>query len=529
MPFSSPKVLLGLSALTLLLFDVSNVTASLFTPHKRSPKVLGFDFKKEVPRNTPLASRLRKRQKTVAANIDNEEIAYIINMTVGTPGQSFSVQLDTGSSDIWIPSAESNICREEEEDCQSLGQFDSSASSSFVDVGVSEFQIQYEDNSAVTGDYINETLAIGNTVIKDMTMGLALQATRPFGIMGIGYDADESIASQDPAAVYPNIVAQMKAQGFISTLAYSLWLNDLNSLTGSILFGGVDTAKYHGNLVVLPVQTTNGTYTDFTVALSSVSVLDCSGAVQFSQTNLALPVILDSGTTDAYLPDSVLNPILGGVGVINDNEYGSIVPCDLANSPATFSFGFGGSGGLTISVALGEFVTPIYNEEGVQPTFKDGAGTICSWGLMSSGTGPILLGDAFLRSAYVVYDLTNNQIGMAQTNFNTTETNVVEISGSSIPGASITASAVMASQTFSGIPQETDANTKTGSAQATAAHGSPTFDLCVTETGKVSAAQGTHKGAAFAVGPPRVEVTTFITGVVLLVSLAFGSSVVLLR
>lgn len=246
MPFSSPKVLLGLSALTLLLFDVSNVTASLFTPHKRSPKVLGFDFKKEVPRNTPLASRLRKRQKTVAANIDNEEIAYvfpsqkatavansvhryIINMTVGTPGQPFSVQLDTGSSDIWIPSAESNICREEEEDCQSLGQFDSSASSSFVDVGVSEFQIQYEDNSAVTGDYINETLAIGNTVIKDMTMGLALQATRPFGIMGIGYDADESIASQDPAAVYPNIVAQMKAQGFISTLAYSLWLNDLST------------------------------------------------------------------------------------------------------------------------------------------------------------------------------------------------------------------------------------------------------------------------------------------------------------
>lgn len=299
-------------------------------------------------------------------------------------------------------------------------------------------------------------------------------------------------------------------------------------MTGSILFGGVDTAKYHGNLIVLPVQATNGSYTDFTVALSSVSVLDCSGAVQFSQTNLDLPVILDSGTTDAYLPDSVVNPILGGVGVINDQDYGTIVPCDIANSPATLSFGFGGSNGLTISVGLGEFVTPIFNEDGVQPTFRDGAGTICSWGLMSSGTGPILFGDAFLRSAYVVYDLTNNQIGMAQTNFNTTDTNVVEISGSSIPGASITASAVTASQTFSGIPQETDAQTKTGSTQATAAHGSPTFNLCVSGTGKANAAQG-KKGAAFAVGPPRIEVTTVVTGLVLLLSLAFGSSVVLLR
>lgn len=286
------------------------------------------------------------------------------------------------------------------------------------------------------------------------------------------------------------------------------------------MFGGVDTAKYHGNLVVLPVQATNGIYKDFTVALSSVSVLDCSGAVQFAQTNLALPVILDSGTTDAYLPDSVINPILGGVGVINDNEYGAIVPCDVANSPVTLSFGFGGNGGQTISVGLGEFVTPIYNEQGVQPTFRDGAGTVCSWGLMSSGTGPILFGDAFLRSAYVVYDLTNNQIGMAQTIFNTTDTNVVEISGSSIPGASITASAVMASQTFSGIPQETNAKTKSGTTQATAAHGSPTFNLCV---------PGSKKGAAFAVGPPRIEVTTVITGLVLILSFAFGSSVVLLR
>ena len=294
-------------------------------------------------------------------------------------------------------------------------------------------------------------------------------------------------------------------------------------MTGSILFGGVDTAKYHGNLVVLPVQATNGTYRDFTVALSSVSVLDCSGAVQYSQTNLALPVILDSGTTDAYLPDSIVNPILGGVGVINDREYGSIVPCSLANSPATISFGFGGNGGLTISVGIGEFVTPIYNEQGVQPTFRDGAGTICSWGLMSSGTGPILFGDAFLRSAYVVYDLSSNQIGMAQTNFNTTDTNVVEISGTSIPGASITASAATASQTFSGIPQETNAATKTGSTQATAPHGSPTFHLCVSGSGNA------RKGAASALGPPRIGLTTVVTGLVLLSSLAFGSSMVLLR
>lgn len=78
MPFSSPKILLGLSAVTVLLSHVSGVSASFFTLQKRSPKVVGFDFKKEVPRNVPLANRLRKRQKTVAANIDNAQIAYVL-------------------------------------------------------------------------------------------------------------------------------------------------------------------------------------------------------------------------------------------------------------------------------------------------------------------------------------------------------------------------------------------------------------------------------------------------------------------
>lgn len=77
------------------------------------------------------------------------------------------------------------------------------------------------------GDYINDTLAIGNTVIKQMTMGLAIQASNPQGIMGIGYDADESIAEQDPESIYPNVISQLKDQGYINTLAYSLWLNDL--------------------------------------------------------------------------------------------------------------------------------------------------------------------------------------------------------------------------------------------------------------------------------------------------------------
>jgi len=441
-------------------------------------------------------------------------------MTVGTPPQSFSVQLDTGSSDIWIPSVRSDACQATPAVCQQLGSFDGTKSSTFVDVAKDQFQISYQDNSAVTGDYINETLAVGKTVINNMTMGLATQATRAFGIMGIGYDAGESIAGQSPDAIYPNVISQMKNQGFINTLAYSLWLNDLNSNTGSILFGGIDTAKFHGDIIVLPIQpSSNSSYSDFTVALSSVSLKDAAGNYAFSQANLALPAILDSGTTATYLPDSVMNPIMGGVGAINDPDLGLIVPCALSASPATFNFGFGGNGGPSIQVSFGEFVTDIFLDDGSQPTFKDGAGPVCGFGIMSSGTGPILFGDTFLRSAYVVYDLTNNQIGIAQTNFNATSADVVAISGSEIPSAIATATGVAVTQTYSGHPQQTDAATKKGGQQATGGHGTPTFNLGVSATGK-------SKGAAAAIVAPRLDLMTAVTGMVVLLSLVFGGSMV---
>ena len=46
-----------------------------------------------------------------------------------------------------------------------------------------------------------------------------------------------------------------------------------------------------------------------------------------------------------------------------------------------------------------------------------------------------MLGDTFLRSAYVVYDIANNEISLAQTDFGSTRSDdVLEISGT-VPGA----------------------------------------------------------------------------------------------
>ena len=242
-----------------------------------------------------------------------------------------------------------------------------------------------------------------------------------------------------------------------------------------------------------------------------------------SQNNLQLPVILDSGTSITLVPDSILNPIISGIGAINSDELqGLVVPCSQACSSATFNFGFGGNGGPSIAVSFAELLDPIYLDDGSLATLKNGE-TICRFGMASGGPGPFLFGDTFLRSAYVVYDLTNNQIGIAQTNYNATSSNIVEITGSSIPGASATASGAAVTQTYLGHPQETLPATRKAGSQATGVFPSPTFSLGSCATGS---SKNSGKNSAAAVVPPRIDAMTVMTGLVCFVSMIFGGSLV---
>lgn len=199
------------------------------------PKVLGFDFTKEVRRAPWDSSGLQRRQKTVQTTITNERLLYLINATIGTPPQPFALQLDTGSSDIWVASASSDVCRQSPQACQLVGGYDNTASSTFDLLAADMFQIEYVDGTQIVGDYFSDTINLGTASIKNMTMGLASTSDRPLGIMGIGYQAGESIAAHAPDQVYPNIINQLVNQRYINTLAYSLWLNDLSKICCSEL------------------------------------------------------------------------------------------------------------------------------------------------------------------------------------------------------------------------------------------------------------------------------------------------------
>jgi len=88
-------------------------------------------------------------------------------------------------------------------------------------------------------------------------------------------------------------------------------------------------------------------------------------------------------------------------------------------------------------------------------TFDDGE-AICSLfvdTVANDPSGSIILGDSFLRSAYVVYDLENNEIANGQTAFNATSSNIKVIPlGTGLPGVSFVATQIAPIAAATGPP-----------------------------------------------------------------------------
>ena len=219
-----------------------------------------------------------------------------------------------------------------------------------------------------------------------------------------------------------------------------------------MLFGGYDTDKYSGDLGVLEIQpdAQSGNITSMTVAWTSLSLTDpTSGTTTLTDDSFAAPAVLDSGTSLCGVPTDLYNQLANFSGVINDPTYGAIVACNLSSYTGTLNFGFGGSGGPSISVPFYELAVPAVDQNNNPLTFEDGSAA-CTFGLFPVAEGgDLLFGDTFLRSVYVVYDLDNLQIGIAPTNFNSTTSNIQVIGATDtiVGGASSIASAVTVKQT----------------------------------------------------------------------------------
>ncbi|KAK6447027.1 hypothetical protein ACSS6W_010394 [Trichoderma asperelloides] len=412
-----------------------------------SAGVVSVPFEKRFLDSNPLPTLLR-RDGTVGLDALNNLTGggYYAEFSVGTPPQKLSFMLDTGSSDTWVNSVDADLCtdsliqKEVGEYCSK--QFDQSKSKTFNSTR-QPFNITYLDGRNIMGRYFKDTVTINSATIKNQQMGLATQSVRGTGLMGLGFRSNEAASIK-----YPTVIENMVSQGIIAMPAFSLYLNDLQTSQGSILFGGVDTDKFHGGLATLPFQSLPAS-----IARTKEIVMYAVQLNGFKVTGVDSPAVnatavLDSGSTISLLPDDVVQAVWKQFNVMNVRGIPvPFVDCAKANSKDTFfSFQFTNK---TIQVPIDEMVLnnlsgvqdQIFSDPTLSQVFKGWSG-VCTFGMASisdygiSSDQFVLLGDTFLRSAYVVYDLQNKQVGIAQATLNATSSSIIEFQAGSktIPG-----------------------------------------------------------------------------------------------
>lgn len=230
---------------------------------------------------------------------------------------------------------------------------------------------------------------------------------------------------------------------------------------------------------------TTGIVDRFSVAFTSLSITSSTGTDALTPPGYAMAVVLDSGTTITYVPDDLAQAIFNVVGATyNSDLQTAVCDCALGTAQGTLDFQFAGAQGPIIKVPIDEMVSPLFLPDGSQASFKSGL-PACMFGIGPSSSlgqdAPILFGDTLLRSAYVVYDLQNFRIGLAQTKFFSNDTNVVafESFGAQIPSATIVTDE-------SAVTQTAASGVVAGPANPTRAAG----------TGQLNADQPQYTGAA---------------------------------
>ena len=404
---------------------------------------------------------------------------YFVDVSVGTPPQPVRMQIDTGSSTYWMNTPSSAFCQQG--NCAETKAFDPNKSSTavFVNHDLSQF---YSGGDFAIGDFFNDDLHLGDTTVKGLQMGVGINVTSFENVWGVSSEAGQPQVEEGQPA-FPGSLRVMVEQGIINTQAYSIFLNEIDDSEGSILFGGVDSSKFEGELATLPIVENDNQgfppFSDMTVKLSTFSIMNEDNTLFSTSGDLSMNSLLDTGTASLILPQEFTDKIFQQVGAKSDGRGGATVPCSAANMSVTLEFGFQGK---TISVPISSLVT----------VSVDGRQDDCQFLLNSDVTdGLSVLGDPFLRAVYAVFDLDNKEISIAQAKFDNEPPNIVEISAGP-----------------SGVPF-TSSNS-TGSANATAvAFASGTGAVFASGTGAVFAA-GTGVVLASGTGAALVSGTVAV-------------------
>jgi len=333
--------------------------------------VLGDD--KEKWHSTPLQTLLNAQ--------------YYTEISLGTPPQSFKVVLDTGSSNLWVPSQDCFWSIP----CWLHSKYHSSKSQTYESNGT-EFAIQYGTGS-VKGYTSKDVLGIAGMNIENVTFGEATSEpglTFIFagfdGILGLGYS---SIAVN---GITPPLYL-MNSQNLLPepVVSFRISTSDDPRGPGEAVFGGIDESHYVGNITYVPVR--RKAYWE--VELEGIWLGE--DGTELANTGAAI----DTGTSLIAAPTAYADMINSAIGAKPGTGGIAQIDCDLIPTLPDLTFTFSGK---NYTLTSSDYILNLAGScmSGIQ-----------GMDLNIPGGDMWIIGDAFLRKFFTVYDMGRDAVGFA--------------------------------------------------------------------------------------------------------------------
>ncbi|KAF9996982.1 hypothetical protein BGZ79_009279 [Entomortierella chlamydospora] len=360
------------------------VKLPLKAPHKRV--ALHEAHSKDLARWAHLSA-----DSTFSIPAINADVSYLITVGLGTPAQDVDLIFDTGSSDLWVQSA----------------NYDPSQSSTSSDLGET-FSIEYGSGSTSGEEYTDQVTIGGFTFTQEF--GVASEASGFDGTQGlVGFGPDDLSAITSNGENIPTPTDNLYSSGQISSDVIGVYFQPITDggsqeTNGEVTFGGVDSTKYTGSITYVPVTSTYPANQYWGIDVSSITY----GTTKVSS---ATHGIVDTGTTLILLSSNDVTALYKNIqGAALDNNTGLYtIPSSQVSKLKNITFTIGGT---AFTLTPSQYLVPANQVANM----GGNSGTTYSWigslGDNESGLA-FILGQKFLENYYSVYDTTNNRVGLA--------------------------------------------------------------------------------------------------------------------
>ncbi|KAF8204086.1 aspartic protease [Pholiota molesta] len=335
--------------------------------------------------------------------VDNQAVTYVASIGVGSPATTYSLLIDTGSSNTWVGAGTSYV-----------------KTSTSVQTS-NKVSVTYGSGSFSGTEFTDTVTIASGLVITKQSIGVASTSSGfsgVDGILGIGpLDLTQGTLSPATTTTIPTVTDNLFSAGAITAHSIGISFEPTTvdeTVNGEITWGGTDSSKFTGSITFIPITTTS--------PASEFWGINQSIRYGASTTILATTAgIVDTGTTLVLIATNAFTKYKTATGGVLDNNTGllKITSTQFSNLQSLFFI----AGGATFELTANAQLFP-------RSLNTDIGGTASSIYLIvndlgsNSGQGlDFINGYTFLERFYSVFDTANKQVGFATTPFTDATTN----------------------------------------------------------------------------------------------------------